>query len=131
MFSMAVSPAPKPLGAPAAKIDGQSAAAFLRRADQLSPGLLDFAAFTIAEQALADSGHGAQAEGLSIVKCRKVFDDRAPEVQLNALASLLSADAKVLAGMANVGDNLIRAMIDQGMTPHAQAFEDFCDRPRR
>ncbi len=115
----------------ATKVDPSAAASFLQRADQLSPGLLDFAAVTIAERALADSGHGAQAEGLSIIKCRKVFDDRAPEVQLSALASVLGADAKVLAGMANVGDNLIRAILDQGMASHAQAFEDFCDRPRR
>lgn len=121
----------KAYAAPAAKIAPKDAAAFLSRADQMSAGLLDFAAFTIAEHALADSGHGAQTEGLSIIKCRKVFDERAPEVQLSALASVLGADANVLAGMSKVGDNLIRAVLDQGMTPHAAAFDAFCDRPRR
>jgi hypothetical protein len=121
----------KPYAAPAAKIDPSAAATVLKRADQLSAGLLDFAAFTIAERALEDSGHASQAEGLSIIKCRKVLDERPPESQLNALAIMLGADVKVLAGMANVGDNLIRAVVDQGMAPHAEAFEDFCDRPRR
>jgi hypothetical protein len=121
----------KPYTAPAAKIDGSAAEKVVQRADKLSPGLIDFAAFTIAQRALTDSGHTVQSEGLSIIKCRKVFDERPPEVQLNALAFVLGADTKVLAGMANVGDNLIRAVLDQGLAPHAAAFEEFCDRPRR
>ena len=121
----------KVFSAPAAKLNPIAAEKILARAESLSPGLLDFAAFTIASRSIEDSGHADQSDGLSIIKCRSAFDDHTPEVRVGALASVLGADAAVLVSAANLGDNLVRAMIDKGMAAQRTAFEDFCDRPRR
>ena len=121
----------KAFASPAAPLNRIASEKILTRSEKLSPGLLDFAAFTIATRSLTDSGHSDQADGLSIIKCRDVFDDHTPEVCVSALASVLGADAAVLVSVADLGDNLLRAMIDKGMAVHRNAFEDFCDRPRR
>lgn len=114
-----------------AGLNGADAAKVLAKADALSAGLLDYVAFTVAGWALDDSGHGDQKKSLSIIKCRDVFDAQDPTKRLTALATVLSADPKVLTTVANQGENILRALIDQGMAGHAQAFEDFCDRPRK
>lgn len=121
----------KGYSAPTAKLNVAACEKLLVRADGLSPGLLDFAAFTMATQALQESGHEDQIEGLSIIKCRNVFDEHMPEVRASALATVLGTAPSVFVGLSEVGDNLIKAMIDKGLAAREQAFEDFCDRPRR
>ena len=54
----------------------------------------------------------------------------APEIRASLLATLLSTPANVLVNAAGLGDNLLRALIDKGMVPHAATFDEFCDRPR-
>ena len=115
----------------AAGLNGSAAAKILQRADGLSPGILDYTAYTVASSALKESVHGDYIEHLSIVKCRAAFDEQPPEARLSALAYILGADAKILAKVADHGDNLISAMLTQGITPQIKAFEDFCDRPRK
>lgn len=121
----------KAFSAASAGLNPAASEKILKRADGLSPGLLDFAAFTVATRSLDDSGHSDQKDGLSIIKCRTAFDSQPPAARLSALAYVLGADAKVLVSVADHGDNLITAMIDKGMAPQAQAYEDFCDRPRK
>lgn len=121
----------KGYAAPTANLNTAAAEKVLSRADGLSPGLLDFTAFTIATQALQDSGHEDQIEGLSIIKCRNVFDEHPADVRAGALALVLGTSPGVLIGLSEVGDNLIKAMVDKGLAARSEAFEDFCDRPRR
>lgn len=121
----------KGYSAPAAKLNAAAAEKVLSRADNLSAGLLDFTAFTVATQALQDSGHEDQIEGLSIIKCRAVFDEHPPEVRASALALVLGTSPTVFVGLSEVGDNLIKAMVEKGLAARGEAFEDFCDRPRR
>lgn len=116
--------------APAAKLDRTAATTVLARVDKLSPGILDFAAFTVAGRILAEAGEAHLADGLSISKCRAVFDTAAPETRANLLASLLATPPDVLLGAARLGDNLMRALIAKGMAAQADAFDAFCDRPR-
>jgi len=120
---------PAPPG-PGGRFDRAAATTFLARADKLSPGLLDFAAFTVAGRILAETGEAALAETLSISKCRAVFDAAAPEIRAGLLASLLATPPDVLLNAARLGDNLMRALIAKGMAGQAEAFEEFCDRPR-
>jgi hypothetical protein len=47
------------------------------------------------------------------------------------LADLLGAQPEALASAAGLGDNLLRAMIDKGLEPYAQEFDEFQDRPRK
>jgi hypothetical protein len=120
----------RPYTAPPARLDRAAATTVLGRADKLSPGLLDYAAFAIAGRILADSGEAELAERLSISKCRAVFETAAPETRVTLLASVLSTPVDVLLNAARLGDNLMRALIEKGMTAQADAFEAFCDRPR-
>ncbi|MDE0801438.1 MAG: hypothetical protein OSB02_11975 [Rhodospirillaceae bacterium] len=113
------------------KLNRTASGKILMRAEGLSPGILDFAAYTISVQSLSESGHDEHLDGLSIVKCRDVFDSHSPEIQASALASVLGSPAGVFVSIADLGDNLLRAMIDKGMAGHAAAFDEFCDRPRR
>ena len=46
------------------------------------------------------------------------------------LASLLGTPPEVLVNAARLGDNLMRALIEKGMTAQATEFDEFCDRPR-
>ncbi|MDG2244713.1 MAG: hypothetical protein P8L66_14605 [Rhodospirillaceae bacterium] len=121
----------KAYATPDVKLNSAAAEKVLSRAEGLSPGLLDFAAFTIGAQNLSESGHEDQLDSLSIVKCRDVFDSHPAEVRASALASILGSKPDVFVGIADLGDNLMRAMIDKGMAGHAAAFDEFCDRPRR
>ena len=113
------------------KLDPAAAEQFLAKADRLVAGLLDFTAYRVAERVLAEHGDGDMVAGLSIVKARNVFDDAAPEVRASLLAGVLNAAPETIVSAAHLGDNLMRAMIDQGLANQAEAFEDFCDRPRR
>ena len=114
----------------AAKLDRAAATTLLARIEKLSPGILDFAAFTIAGRVLAEAGEAQLADGLSISKCRAVFEAATPEIRAGLLAALIATPPDVLLNAARLGDNLMRALIDKGMAAQAEAFEAFCDRPR-
>lgn len=112
------------------KLDRNAATTVLARVDKLSPGILDFTAFTIAGRILAETGEAHLADGLSIGKCRAVFDAAPVEIRASLLAALLSTPLDVLLNAARLGDNLMRALIEKGMATQAEAFDAFCDRPR-
>lgn len=97
----------------------------------VSPSLLDFAAFTVASKVMVDNGDKALIPGLSIAKCREIFDAARPEVRVSLVASLLGMQAAALIDAGRLGDNLMRALIEKGLADNAVAFEEFCDRPRR
>ncbi|HEX3973704.1 MAG TPA: hypothetical protein VHX19_20385 [Stellaceae bacterium] len=113
-----------------AKLDRAAATTVLGRVDKLSPGILDFVAFTVAGRILAEANEAHLAEGLSISKCRAVFDAAALETRTGLLASILATPPDVLLNAARLGDNLMRALIEKGMAAQADAFDEFCDRPR-
>jgi hypothetical protein len=115
---------------PAPKLDRAAATMLLARVDKLSPGILDFAAYTAAGRILADAGEAHLTDGLSIGKCRAVFEAAPPEIRAGLLASLLVTPPDVLMGAVRLGDNLMRALIAKGMAAQADAYEAFCDRPR-
>lgn len=111
------------------KHDRAAAERLLAQADRLAMGLLDFAAFTAATHVLAEQK--APVDNLSIVKCRQIFDQALPEVRASLLAGVLGVATGTLIDAAKLGDNMAKAMIDKGLALRADAFEDFCDRPRR
>jgi hypothetical protein len=116
--------------AAAAVFDPDSAARVLTQSDRLIPGLLDYVAFTIGTRVLAE-GNPELVAGLSIVKCRKIFDEVPVRNRFAALAEVLALPGDKLLGAAALGDGMAKAMLEGGMAPYAAAFEDFCDRPRR
>jgi hypothetical protein len=59
-----------------------------------------------------------------------VFEAATPEVRASLLAGLLATPPDMLLNAARLGDNLMRALIDKGIAAQAEAFEEFCDRPR-
>jgi len=110
-------------------LDGAAAAQFVASAERLFPGILDFAAYTVASRMLNESGDQALIPELSIVKCREVFDSAAPETKAAILAGLVGATPDKIVSGAKLGDNLTRAMIDKGLD--AKAFEAFGSRRRQ
>jgi|SRR5689334_7131775 len=120
----------RPYQAAATKLDRAAATTLLARVEKLKPGMLDFAAFTIAGRILAEAGEAHLADGLSISKCRAVFEAATPEVRASLLAGLIATPPDMLLNAARLGDNLMRALIDKGIAAQAEAFEEFCDRPR-
>jgi hypothetical protein len=102
---------------------------FLKRAEQLFPGLLDFAAFSVASRALDENGDRALIPELSIVKCREVFEAATPQTRATLLAGMLGAVPEKIVAGARLGDNLARAMIEKGLD--AAAFEAFGSRRRQ
>jgi hypothetical protein len=113
------------------KVDGTAAAQLLTKIEKLSPGILDFTAFRAAARVMTENGDGGQIDSLSITKSREVFDAAKPEVRLTLVASLFSMAPDALADAGRLGDNLMRALIEQGLAPQAAEFEEFLDRPRR
>lgn len=113
------------------KLDRTAAEQALAKIERLSPGILDFAAYTVATRVLTENGDEALVPGLSIVKCRAVFDAARPEIRANLVAGILGAPAAALVDAGRLGDNLMRAMLEKGLAAQAQAFESFGDRPRR
>lgn len=113
------------------KIEAVTAEALLKKVERLSPGILDFAAFSAAEQAMGENGDGDLVSGLSIAKCRTVFDSAGADVRVSLLATLLGIPIEALADAGRLGDNLMRALIEKGLAPRSEAFEEFLDRPRR
>ncbi len=118
-------------GAVPPKVDRAGAEVVLAKIERLMPGILDFAAFTVASQILADAGEGRLEAELSIAKCREIFDAAKPEVRAGLLASILGMQPDVLVGAGALGDNLMRALLAKGMGDRAAAFENFGDRRRR
>ena len=116
--------------APAGKFDRALATTLLTRIEKLTPGILDFTAFTVASRALAEAGEGDRAAALAISKCRAVFDEATPEIRAGLLAALLGTPPEMLVNAARLGDNLMRALIEKGMAVRATEFDEFCDRPR-
>ena len=112
-------------------IESKAAEDLLAKAERLSPSLLDFTAFTVAQQILTENGDHDLMSGLSIVKSRQIFDEARPEIRARLLAGVLGTRADTLASAVKLGDNLLRAMLEKGLDAHASAFEDFLDRPRR
>ena len=103
----------------------------LAKIERLSPGILDFVAYTVAARVMADGDDPDGTDRLSIPKCRDVFDAARPEIAIGLVANLFEMQTSALVGAGNLGDNLMRALIDKGLAAHADAFEDFLDRPRR
>jgi hypothetical protein len=120
----------QPYAMSAARLDRAAATTLLARVEKLTPGILDFTAFTTASRILSEAGDGAATEGLLISKCRAVFEAASPEVRAGLLAALLATPADRLIAAAPLGDNLLRALIEKGMAAQAEAFDEFCDRPR-
>jgi hypothetical protein len=115
----------------AAKIDRAASEKFLTRAEKMFPGLLDFAAFSVAQRVLADNKDDEFIPGLSIVMSRKIFDQATPEARATMLSGLLNTSPETMVSAAALGDNMVKAMVDKGMEGLAEDFEVFCDRPRR
>ena len=113
------------------RIDPALAEQVLTKPERLQSSLLDFTAFTVARQILLENRDDDLVEGLSIVKSRQVFDEAKPEIRARLVAELLGMKTEVYASALKLGDNLMRAMIEKGLAPHATAFDDFLDRPRK
>lgn len=110
-------------------ISKSAAEKLLARADSLFPGILDFIAYTVAARSLRENRDAVLVAGLSIIKCREVFEAAKPEVRAAVMAGALSAAPDKLVSGAELGDNLLRAMIEKGL--NAQEFDEFQDRPRK
>lgn len=121
----------KPYTQHTGKQDAATASQLLAKIDRLSLGLLDYAAFITAEKVMIDNGDGQLVSGLSIAKCRAVFDEARPEVRLSLVAAMLGINTDALLDAGRLGDNLMLALIEKGLAGHGEAFEDFLDRPRR
>lgn len=115
----------------AVKIERGLATGLLSKVNNLTPGLLDFVAYKVAGQILTEHGDDDLVATLSIKKAREIFDGATPEVRTNLVAELLGADPGKMAAAAPLGEHLMRAMIERGLAPMAEEFEEFCDRPRR
>ena len=92
------------------KLDRAAASQLLAKIERLSPGLLDFAAFQVASRTLTENGDGDLVAGLSIVKCRGLFDAATPEVRASHIAGILGIAPAVLVDAGRLGDNLMRAI---------------------
>jgi hypothetical protein len=120
-----------PRGAKGGKLDPTAAAQVVARSERLLPGILDFTAHATAMRVVAEAGDQALADGLSIAKCRAVFDAARPEIQAGLLAALLGTPVEPFVAAGRLGDNLLRALLDKGMMRHEAAFASFGDRQRR
>jgi hypothetical protein len=114
---------------PAAKLNRAGAERLLAKAEKLVPGLIDYAAFVAAERAAAEAGErGAE---LSIVKCRALFDAAPVEARAALLAGMVGSPPDVLVGAADLGDNLLRAMLAKAGNAGSVSLEAFGSRRRR
>jgi len=121
----------RPYAAPAGKLDSAACERLLTKIERLSPGILDFAAFTVAKRIMAENKDDDLLPELSIVKCRETFDAVQPEIRAGLLAEILGTPAPVLLDAGRLGDNLMRAMIEKGLASRADDFDNFRDRRRR
>lgn len=122
------SPANLTLGS---RLDRTASAQALVKIERLSPGILDFIAFTVAARSVEENGDADLLPGLSIGKCREIFEAARPDVRPALLASVLGIRPEVLVDAGRLGDNLMRAMLDKSMAARSAAFESFRDRLRR
>jgi len=116
---------------PAAGLDRAAAQVMLTKVERLMPGLLDFVAFLVAQRIIRENRDDDLLAELSVVKCRAVFDAAPPEVRATLLAGVLGASVKPLIDAGRLGDNLMRAMLEQGLAAHRADFESFGERRRR
>jgi hypothetical protein len=116
---------------PVGASDEAAADRLLVKAGRLSPGILDFAAFTVAERILAERKEEDLVEQLSIRKCRELFDAAPPSVRARLLADLLGVRADALVSAGGLGENLLKAMVAKGLDPLRADYEAFQDRPHR
>ena len=121
----------KPYTSHSGKQDAAVSTQLLAKIDRLCLGILDYAAFITAERVMIDNGDAQLVSGLSIAKCRAVFDETKPEVRLSLLAAMLGMNTDALLDAGRLGDNLMLALIEKGLASHGEAFEAFLDRPRR
>lgn len=113
------------------KLDAAAADRVLAKADRLSPGLLDFAAFTVAARILAERKEEGLVPQLSVRKCRELFEAAPASVRARLLADLLSVRADALVSAGGLGENLLKAMVAKGLAPLQADYEAFQDRPHR
>lgn len=111
--------------------DALASTAVLQKIERLSPGLTDYAAFVSATRALGETGDDDMADDLSVKKVRAVFDGAHVTTRLGLMAHLLGQAPAALLDAGRLGDNLMRALIEQGLAPQMDAFDEFLDRPRR
>jgi hypothetical protein len=116
---------------PATKLDRAAAERLLVQAERLMPSILDFTAYTTATHILSENQESDLVTGLSIVKCRNIYDSAAPEIRASLLAMMLGLQPELLLNASGLGDNMACAMFDKGMAPHLEDFDEFQDRPRR
>jgi len=114
----------------AAGLDRAAASVMLAKVERLKPGLLDFIAFRVAERIIRENRDDDLLAELSVRKCRAVFEAATPEVRATLLATMLGASVKPLIDAGRLGDNLMRAMLEQGLAAHAADFESFGSRRR-
>ncbi|OIQ97935.1 hypothetical protein GALL_201170 [mine drainage metagenome] len=112
-------------------VDVAGAERMLLRAEGGAPGLLDFVAFVVAKRILAERKEEDLVETLSIRKCRAMFDVAPPSVRARLLAQLLGARTDALVSAGGLGENLLKAMVAQGLAPLQAEYEAFQDRPHR
>ena len=94
----------------------------------LGHGSIEFS-LNVGERAAAEAGErGAE---LSIVKCRAIFDAAPPESRAVLLAGMVGSPPDVLIGAADLGDNLLRAMLAKAGAAGSVSFEEFGTRRRR
>jgi hypothetical protein len=113
------------------KSDEAAADRLLAKADRLSPGILDFAAFSAAARILTERKEEDLVKQLSVRKCRELFDAAPPSVRARLLAHLLGARADALVSAGGLGENLLKAMVAKGLEPLQADYEAFQDRPHR
>lgn len=121
----------RPYVTPAGQQDRATSEQLLTKIERLSPGILDFTAYTTAEQVMTENGDAHLVSSLSIPKCREVFDSAMPGVRVTLLSNMLGVAPAALIDAGRLGDNLMRALIEKGLATHGEAFEEFLDRPRR
>ena len=114
-----------------ATADAPAATAVLQKLERLSPGLNDYSAFVSAKRALAETGDDGMADNLSVKQVRAVFDAAAAPTRLSLMAFVLGQAPAALLDAGRLGDNLLRALIEQGLASQMAAFDEFLDRPRR
>ena len=113
------------------KFDAAASDRLLVKADRLSPGILDFTAFTVATRILVEQREEDLIAQLSVHKCREMFDAAPPSVRARLLADLLGARADALVSAGGLGENLLKAMVAKGLEPRQAEYDIFQERPRR
>lgn len=113
------------------KLDTAMAVELLAKSERLMAGLIDFVAYRIATRVMTENNDQDLAPHLSIVKARNTFETAKPDVRASLLAEILFTEPAMLINAVKLGDNVLRSLIDKGLATHGEAFEEFCDRPRK